>query len=95
MIRRGEVLVFRPFRPGSLCGKGFLGLRAWRFTPGYHILGFQPTSEKSSGRRVTESGERRGESGSGDGGRREAVMRCFGPSVFRCGTTPSLGCLFH
>jgi len=47
MIRRGEVLVFRPFRPGSLCGKGFLGLRAWRFTPGYHILGFQPTSEKS------------------------------------------------
>jgi hypothetical protein len=62
--------MFRPFRPWGLGGNRFLGLRAWRFTPGCHILGFQPRDEED-------------ERGKEDRGRRAAGQR-GGVSVLRC-----------
>ncbi|MEO8429618.1 MAG: hypothetical protein ABI651_21210 [Verrucomicrobiota bacterium] len=48
-VRLGEVLRHRkefvpPLQGGEVCGDGCLGLRAGRFTPGYHMTGLQPAA---------------------------------------------------
>ncbi len=37
-----------PFQGGAGLGSGCLGLRAGRFTPGYHRTGFQPSAQEPS-----------------------------------------------
>src|SRR5258708_6644002 len=74
---------------GVYCGERFPGLRAWRFTPGCHILGFQPG--RIGERRRTEDGWRKQkvESRNPEGG--ASVLRCFGlrgrESITRTTTT--------
>ena len=40
---------FAPFRGRTFFGHFFPGLRARRFTPGYHMMGFQPGGTRSQG----------------------------------------------
>jgi len=91
--------MFRPFRPWSFMRERLPGppLRQPRLSHfGLSARFGEKQKAVSKGQKVESrkvgDGEGRKKR---TGGRREAVMRCFGPSVFRCGTTPSLGCLFH